>query len=86
MARNLFADGAEHESRKTAAASRADDKHVGAFRGTGFTYQLEVAGIDEPFKAEVTSEGQVMLLPLGCEIGLNWHPSACVLLEREEEA
>jgi spermidine/putrescine transport system ATP-binding protein len=58
----------------------------GAFRGTGFTYQLEVAGIDEPFKAEVTSEGQAVLLPLGSEIGLNWHPSACVLLEREEQA
>jgi ABC-type Fe3+/spermidine/putrescine transport system ATPase subunit len=58
----------------------------GAFRGTGFTYQLDVAGLDEPFKAEVTSEGQAMLLPLGSEIGLQWHPSACVLLEREEEA
>jgi hypothetical protein len=58
----------------------------GAFRGTGFTYQLEVAGIDEPFKAEVTSEGQAVLLPLGSEIGLHWHPSACVLLEREGEA
>jgi ABC-type Fe3+/spermidine/putrescine transport system ATPase subunit len=58
----------------------------GAFRGTGFTYQLDVAGVDEPFKAEVTSEGQAMLLPLGSEIGLHWHPSACVLLEREEEA
>ncbi len=56
----------------------------GAFRGTGFTYQLEVAGIDEPFKAEVTSEGQAVLLALGSEIGLHWHPSACVLLEREE--
>ena len=52
----------------------------------GFTYQLDVAGIEEPFKAEVTSEGQAMLLPLGSEIGLHWHPSACVLLEREEEA
>jgi hypothetical protein len=51
-----------------------------------FTYQLEVAGIGEPFKAEVTSEGQAVLLPLGSEIGLNWHPSACVLLEREEQA
>jgi spermidine/putrescine transport system ATP-binding protein len=58
----------------------------GAFRGTGFTYQLDVAGIEEPFKAEVTSEGQVVLLPLGSEIGLNWHPGACVLLEREDEA
>jgi ABC-type Fe3+/spermidine/putrescine transport system ATPase subunit len=57
----------------------------GAFRGTGFTYQLEVAGIEEPFKAEVTSEGQAVLLALGSEIGLHWHPSACVLLEREDE-
>ena len=57
----------------------------GAFRGTGFTYQLEVAGIDEPFKAEVTSEGQAVLLPLGSEIGLHWDPSACVLLKRDEE-
>ena len=58
----------------------------GAFRGTGFTYQFEVAGVDEPFKAEVTSEGQAVLLPLGSEIGLQWDPSACVLLEREEGA
>jgi ABC-type Fe3+/spermidine/putrescine transport system ATPase subunit len=58
----------------------------GAFRGTGFTYQFEVAGIDEPFKAEVTSEGQAVLLPLGSEIGLHWDPSACVLLERREKA
>jgi ABC-type Fe3+/spermidine/putrescine transport system ATPase subunit len=58
----------------------------GAFRGTGFTYQLEVAGLDEPFKAEVTSEGQAVLLPLGSEIGLQWDPSACVLLAREGEA
>jgi ABC-type Fe3+/spermidine/putrescine transport system ATPase subunit len=57
----------------------------GAFRGTGFTYQFEVAGIDEPFKAEVTSEGQAVLLPLGSEIGLHWDPSSCVLLERKEE-
>ena len=57
----------------------------GAFRGTGFTYQVEVAGIEQPFKAEVTSEGQAVLLPLGSEIGLHWDPSACVLLEREEE-
>jgi hypothetical protein len=26
-----------------------------------------------------------VLLALGSEIGLDWHPSACVLLEREEE-
>ena len=51
----------------------------------GFTYQLDVAGIEEPFKAEVTSEGQAVLLPLGSEIGLHWHPSACVLLAREED-
>jgi ABC-type Fe3+/spermidine/putrescine transport system ATPase subunit len=55
----------------------------GAFRGTGFTYQLEVAGLDEPFKAEVTSEGQAVLLPLGSEVGLHWDAGACVLLERE---
>jgi ABC-type Fe3+/spermidine/putrescine transport system ATPase subunit len=58
----------------------------GAFRGTGFTYQFEVAGIEGPFKAEVTSEGQAVLLPLGSEIGLHWDPSACVLLERKEKA
>ena len=58
----------------------------GAFRGTGFTYQLEVAGLDAPFKAEVTSEGQAVLLPLGSEVGLHWDPGACVLLAREEEA
>jgi ABC-type Fe3+/spermidine/putrescine transport system ATPase subunit len=57
----------------------------GAFRGTGFTYQLEVAGLGDPFKAEVTSEGQAVLLPLGSEVGLHWDPGACVLLAREED-
>jgi ABC-type Fe3+/spermidine/putrescine transport system ATPase subunit len=56
----------------------------GAFRGTGFTYQLELAGLDEPFKAEVTTDGHAELLPLGSEIGLRWAPSACVLLERKD--
>jgi ABC-type Fe3+/spermidine/putrescine transport system ATPase subunit len=58
----------------------------GAFRGTGFSYQLDVAGLQEPFKAEVTSEGRAALLPIGSEVGLRWDPGACVLLEREDEA
>jgi ABC-type Fe3+/spermidine/putrescine transport system ATPase subunit len=58
----------------------------GAFRGTGFTYQLDVPGLREPFKAEVTSEGRAALLPIGSEVGLRWDPGACVLLEREEDA
>jgi ABC-type Fe3+/spermidine/putrescine transport system ATPase subunit len=56
----------------------------GAFRGTGFAYQLEIAGVSEAFKAEVPTEGQAALLPVGSEVGVRWDPGACVLLEREE--
>jgi len=56
----------------------------GAFRGTGFSYQLDVPGLEEPFKAEVSSEGGAALLPIGSEVGLRWDPGACVLLQREE--
>ena len=52
----------------------------------GIHYQLDVPGLGEPFKAEVSSEGQAALLPIGSEVGLRWDPGACVLLEREEKA
>ena len=58
----------------------------GAFRGTGFSYQLDVAGLGEPFKAEVSSEGGAALLPIGSEVGLHWDPGSCVLLQREEDS
>jgi ABC-type Fe3+/spermidine/putrescine transport system ATPase subunit len=57
----------------------------GAFRGTGFSYQLEVPGVEDPVKAEVAAEAGAGLLPLGEEVGLGWDPAACVLLEREEQ-
>ena len=50
-----------------------------------FVGDANVVPTEQPFKAEVTSEGQAVLLPLGSEIGLHWDPSACVLLDREEE-
>ncbi len=58
----------------------------GAFRGTGFSYQLEVAGLGEPFKAEVSSGGSAALLAIGAEVGLRWDPGSCVLLERKEDS
>ena len=51
-----------------------------AFRGSGFTYRLEVPGVEELVKAEVAG-GQPH--ELGAEVGISWDATACRLLPRE---
>jgi hypothetical protein len=51
-----------------------------AFRGSGFTYQLDVPGLGEPLKAEIASGSAP---ELGSDVGVTWDPDACVLLPRD---
>jgi ABC-type Fe3+/spermidine/putrescine transport system ATPase subunit len=52
-----------------------------AFRGTGFTYGIEVPGLSEPVKVEMAAEGGAHV-PIGVEVALTWEPEACSLLAR----
>jgi hypothetical protein len=52
-----------------------------AFRGSGFACQLDVAGLAEPVKAELSAE----LGPppaLGSSVGIGWDTEAVCLLPR----
>jgi spermidine/putrescine transport system ATP-binding protein len=53
-----------------------------AFRGTGYTYRIEVAGLPERLKAEVPSGG---LGPqeVGSVVTIAWDPASCSLLPEE---
>ena len=42
-----------------------------AYRGAGFSYRLEVAGLDDLVKAETAAEGGVPY-ELGTEVTLSW--------------
>jgi spermidine/putrescine ABC transporter ATP-binding subunit len=53
-----------------------------AFRGTGFTYGIEVSGLDEPVKAETAAERGAHLA-LGSEVALVWDAGSCRLLARQ---
>jgi ABC-type Fe3+/spermidine/putrescine transport system ATPase subunit len=55
-----------------------------AFRGSAFTYQVDVAGLDDPVKAEVAADvgGPVAL---GTEVQVLWEPNACQLLRKETQ-
>ena len=50
-----------------------------SFRGTGFTYRVDVDGLNEPLKAEV-SGGQAH--PIGAEVALSWAADASRSLPR----
>jgi ABC-type Fe3+/spermidine/putrescine transport system ATPase subunit len=52
-----------------------------AFRGSGFTCRLEVAGLAEPVKAEVTADAG-RPLTLGAQVGITWEEEAVCLLAR----
>jgi ABC-type Fe3+/spermidine/putrescine transport system ATPase subunit len=54
-----------------------------AFRGTGFTYRLEVAGLDDLLKAEVAA-GDDHPYELGSEVTAAWAPEAAIVLSRDE--
>ncbi len=51
-----------------------------AFRGTGFTYRIDVPGLADPVKAEVAG-GQP--LKVGSTVSLRIDPASCLLLPRE---
>ena len=51
-----------------------------AFRGTGFTYRVVVAGLADPVKAEVAGGSP---LAVGSTVSLRIDPASCLLLPRE---
>jgi ABC-type Fe3+/spermidine/putrescine transport system ATPase subunit len=53
-----------------------------AFRGTGFSYRLEVDGLDELIKAEVAA-GPEHPIELGTEVTVVWPAEAAIILPRE---
>jgi ABC-type Fe3+/spermidine/putrescine transport system ATPase subunit len=55
-----------------------------AFRGTGFSYRIEVPGLPEPLKAELAAEG-APAVDVGSEVAVSWEPTSCALLPRENE-
>jgi ABC-type Fe3+/spermidine/putrescine transport system ATPase subunit len=55
-----------------------------AFRGSGFAYQLDVEGLPEPVKAEVSAEARTPP-ELGAAVGIAWDASAVCLLARQPE-
>jgi hypothetical protein len=56
-----------------------------AFRGAGFTYRIEVAGLAELLKAELAAEGGVPF-ELGSEVAVTWDAASCGVLPRGEAA
>jgi ABC-type Fe3+/spermidine/putrescine transport system ATPase subunit len=54
-----------------------------AFRGSGFACQLEVEGLSESVKAEVSAESRTPP-ELGTAVGIAWDTSAVCLLSRQE--
>ena len=53
-----------------------------AYRGTAFSYQLEVGGLDELVKAEVPA-GPEHPLEIGAEVSITWDSAAPIVLPRE---
>jgi ABC-type Fe3+/spermidine/putrescine transport system ATPase subunit len=55
-----------------------------AFRGSGFACELDVEGLSEPMKAEVSAESGAPP-ELGSAIGIAWDSEAVCLLSRKPE-
>jgi ABC-type Fe3+/spermidine/putrescine transport system ATPase subunit len=53
-----------------------------SFRGTSYSYRIDVPGMESPFKAEVGAEEAG--LPVGSQVGLAWSDRACRLIPRRE--
>jgi ABC-type Fe3+/spermidine/putrescine transport system ATPase subunit len=53
-----------------------------AYRGTAFSYQLEVAGLDHLLKAEVPASPEHPL-EIGAEVNVAWAPDSAIVLPRE---
>jgi len=52
-----------------------------SYRGTGFAYRIDIAGLPEPLKAEVAGGRP---LTVGDPVAVAWAPSAACLLARED--
>jgi ABC-type Fe3+/spermidine/putrescine transport system ATPase subunit len=53
-----------------------------AFRGTAFSYRLDVRGLDDPIKAEVPATPEHPL-ELGTEVRIHWPDDSAILLPRD---
>lgn len=53
-----------------------------AFRGSAFSYQVDIAGLDDPLKAEVPADAGGPIA-LGTEVQVVWEADACRLLREE---
>jgi ABC-type Fe3+/spermidine/putrescine transport system ATPase subunit len=53
-----------------------------AFRGVGFSYQLDVPGLDDPIKAEVPA-GPEHPVAIGSDVQVSWQGDAAIILPRE---
>jgi hypothetical protein len=53
-----------------------------AFRGSAFTYRVEVPGLPELVKAEMPGEGSAPV-NIGSEVSVLWDVDACRLLSQE---
>ena len=56
-----------------------------AFRGSAFTYQIDVAGLETPLKAEVPAEAGGPI-DLGSEVQVVWEADVCRLLREEGDS
>ncbi len=52
-----------------------------AFRGSGFTYRIEVEGLGEAVKAETGGDPRTAFA-VGSAVSVEWDPAACTLLPR----
>jgi ABC-type Fe3+/spermidine/putrescine transport system ATPase subunit len=55
-----------------------------AFRGSGFSYRVDVPGLPDPLKAELSGEA-APALEVGSEVGVSWDVGSCGLLPRDPE-
>ena len=69
----------EPAGRESAADGLEGDVLDHAFRGTGHSYRVEIAGLDEPIKSEM---GGREPFALGDRVRVSWDRDACVLLPR----
>jgi ABC-type Fe3+/spermidine/putrescine transport system ATPase subunit len=53
-----------------------------AFRGTGFSYRVDVPGLPDPIKAEMSAE-TAPPVDVGSDVRVTWDPAACGLLPRD---
>ena len=50
-----------------------------AFRGTGFSYRVDIPGLPDPVKAEMSAESAPPV-EVGSDVRVSWEPAACGLL------